>query len=318
MDKTKEVLLVGAGYMAAEYAKVLKAQNTPVIALCRKDISAQDFKNKTGIETLSGGVEALDSIDSIPKYAIVAVSAEHLSKVTVELIDRGIKYILVEKPAGLNKQEIEEICVAARTNLATVYVAYNRRFYASVDKATEIIEEDGGLLSFNFEFTEWSDTIEKSDNIIETKEEWLLANSSHVIDLAFFFGGEPEVMTSYQTGGLSWHKRASIYSGAGVTKKGCLFSYQANWEAPGRWGVELLTRKHRLYLRPMEKLSIQNINSVVIEDAEIDDSLDRDYKPGLYNQVVAFLNNDDSRLLPIYKQFEHLSIYREIEKSTDD
>ena len=57
-----------------------------------------------------------------------------------------------------------------------------------------------------------------------------------------------------------------------------LFSYQANWNAPGRWGIEILTSQHRLYLRPMEKLQIQNTGSVDISEVEIDDQLDKEFK----------------------------------------
>ena len=71
------------------------------------------------------------------------------------------KNILVEKPAGLNKQKIMEVSELAKEKDAQVYVAYNRRYYASVLKAQEIIAEDGGVTSFNFEFTEWAHVIEK-------------------------------------------------------------------------------------------------------------------------------------------------------------
>ena len=39
---------------------------------------------------------------------------------------------------------------------------------------------------------------------------------------------------------------AALVAGAGVTENGALFSYHANWEAPGRWSVEIMTKKRRL------------------------------------------------------------------------
>ena len=104
-------------------------------------------------------------------------------------MDYGVKNVLTEKPAGMNKVEIERICQVAEKNDARVYVAYNRRFYSSTAKAMEIICEDGGVKSFNFEFTEWSHVIAHLSTSPKVKNEWFLANSTHVVDLAFFFGG---------------------------------------------------------------------------------------------------------------------------------
>ena len=65
----------------------------------------------------------------------------------------------------------------------------------------------------------------------------------HVVDLAFYLCGKPDEISCYTTGGLNWHSAASVFAGAGITKKNVLFSYNANWGAPGRWGVEIMTKK---------------------------------------------------------------------------
>jgi len=309
------VLLVGTGYMGKEYTKVLKAQNIEPLVICRTDSSAQKFENEFRLKPISGGVDkALKTVKDTPSKAIVAVNVDQLSAVTISLLQFGIKEILVEKPAGLNRNEIQNVEKMAREYNARVYVAYNRRFYSSTEKAIEIIEQDGGVSSFNFEFTEWSSTIEKTGHSPKIKEEWLLANSSHVIDLAFYLGGQPTAFSSYRLGSLNWHSRASVYVGAGITDKGALFSYQANWDAPGRWSVEILTNKHRLYFRPMEKLAIQDKGTVKIEEIEIDDKLDIDFKPGLYKQVESFLSDSpDKHLLLIKDQLKHMDIYEQID-----
>jgi hypothetical protein len=144
---------------------------------------------------------------------------------------------------------------------------------------------------------------------------WFIANSTHVIDLAFYLGGRPLDMSSYTKGSLDWYKPASVFAGAGVSDKGALFSYQANWGAPGRWSVEILTLKHRLILRPMEQLYIQKIGSVAIEKVEIDDILDREYKPGLYLQVKSFLKNDSvNNSINIQEHMQNTAYYECIER----
>lgn len=316
MSDNLNVLLVGAGYMGKEYGKVLNALNVPYAVVCRSDSSAHNFNEELGVMPKSGGVEnALKQMNDAPDMAIVAVNVEFLSSTVIALLNKGIKKILVEKPAGLNRSEMMNIHETCKSMDAEVYVAYNRRFYASTEKALEIISEDGGVSSFNFEFTEWGFQIEKTAHAPAVKEEWLLANSTHVINLAFFLGGFPKEMCSFKAGSLEWHSRASKYAGAGVTDKGVLFSYQANWDAPGRWAVEVLTKEHRLYFRPMEKLAIQKKGSVNVEEIEINDQLDVDFKPGLYKQVEAFLSEKkDDKLLTIEEQINHMDFYEKIER----
>jgi hypothetical protein len=123
-----------------------------------------------------------------------------------------------------------------------------------------------------------------------------------VVDTAFFLGGSPVKLSTYRSGGNEWHPSATIYAGAGESASGALFSYQANWESPGRWSVEMNTRHHRLYFKPMEALAVQKIGSVAVEPYEIDNRLDQVFKPGFYLQTKAFLEKDYSRFCTIHDQ----------------
>jgi predicted dehydrogenase len=293
-----QVLLVGSGAMAQDYAKVLHGQEIPFAVVGRGEASAAAFEAKTGVEVATGGIARYLSHEAaLPDAAIVAVGVDQLARATLLLLDKGVKRVLIEKPAGLDAAEIVEVAARARANDAHVFVAYNRRFYAATIAAREIIAGDGGVTSFNFEFTEWSHVIQPLPTPAIVKERWFLANSTHVVDLAFFLGGTPREMSSYVAGGLSWHPAAAAFAGAGVTNEGALFSYQANWAAPGRWGVEVLTKAHRLIFRPMEQLHVQNQGSVAVNKLDIDDRIDLEFKPGLYRQVETFLSPRPSAAL---------------------
>jgi predicted dehydrogenase len=303
----KKIWLIGCGSMAVEYAKVLKDLQIPFDVIGRSETSANLFKEKTCIEVIPGGLENyLNQSPELPSHAIVAVSIGELSAVTNQLLHYNVKNILVEKPGALTMIDIEATYALASQKQANVYIAYNRRFYSSVFRAQEIIAEDGGITSFHFEFTEWAHIIEKLPTL--SKKYCFIGNSTHVVDTAFFLGGLPDEMSCYTASELSWHK-PSIFTGAGRTKNGALFSYCANWQAPGRWGVELMTNKHRLYLKPMEMLQIQNIGSLEIAPAELNDVLDKKYKPGLYLETQTFLNNETNRLCTLFEQKINFSIY---------
>jgi hypothetical protein len=102
-----------------------------------------------------------------------------------------------------------------------------------------------------------------------------------------------------RAGGLDWHPSASVFNGAGITDTGALFSYHANWEAPGRWSVEVLTKEHRLILRPLEELQVQNLGSVSVEKMEIADKLDKSYTPGFYRETESFLGREHGNPTPL-------------------
>ena len=307
------ILLVGAGQIAIEYAKVLTSLNVPFVVVGRGSASAETFKNKTGIRPLEGGLEKfIASSAVIPKTAIIAVGIDRLSACTSMLISHGTKQILVEKPGGLLTKELDFIIKLGKKFGSRVFIAYNRRFFASTLKAQEIIQEDGGVTSFNFEFTEWSHEIRSLSLPKDIKERWLIANSSHVADLAFFLGGKPKIINCYTSGMMDWHHSAAVFAGSGISENGAIFSYQANWDAPGRWGVEILTKNYRLIFRPMEQLHVQRRESTIIEKIEIDDMVDINFKPGFYRQVKCFINNDTQNFQTIQNQYEMLTIFNKM------
>ncbi|MEA3521786.1 MAG: Gfo/Idh/MocA family oxidoreductase [Campylobacterota bacterium] len=307
----KNVWLIGAGPMAQDYIKVLEGLNTNFTVVGRGQETAQKCEEATGCEVVIGGLKSFLTMQPEPcSHAIVSVGVEKLYETTKELLAYGIKNILVEKPAGLHQHEFEDLVSLTKEKSANVFVAYNRRFYAAVLQAQEIIKEDGGVTSFNFEFTEWGHVIAPLQKAEGVKEKWFLGNSTHVVDLAFFLGGEPKEICSFTNGNLDWHPSSSVFSGAGKSDRNALFSYHANWESAGRWSVEVLTKEHRLILRPMEKLQIQKRGAIAQNFVEeIDYALDDTYKPGLYLQTKNFLEESTESFCTIEEQLKMYNTY---------
>lgn len=303
------IWLIGAGPHAREYAKVLASLHLDFEVIGRGAVSAQVFEQATGRTVRAGGLaQALKELKP-PTHAIVAVSFEALATAAGQLLDAGVKRILLEKPGGINLAELNEVAGAARLQKADVLIAYSRRFYASTRHARQLIAEDGGAVSCNFEFTEWAHTITPMPLPPEVKEAWMIANSSHVADLAFHLCGFPKEWKGWHAGTLDWHSAASRFCGAGVTDKGVLFSYHADWDAPGRWALEVLTRKRRFIFKPMEQLQVTHLASVKVEPVEIYDQIDKDFKPGLYEETRAFLAGDDALFCTAAEQLAHAAIY---------
>ncbi|MBE2279091.1 MAG: Gfo/Idh/MocA family oxidoreductase [Ignavibacteriaceae bacterium] len=309
------LLLVGSGPMAIEYSKVLKSLNIAFTVICRKESSATSFFEKTGINPLFGGVNNLDREKlSTFRCAIVATEVDNLAGVSKFLIENGIKNLLIEKPAALNVAEMLSLSELAAKYNSKGYVAYNRRFYSSIQIAKRIIDEDGGVLSAFFEFTERSHLIKDADKTTATKLNWLIANSSHVIDMFISLCGIPKTINCYKAGYLDWHKNSAIFTGAGITIKNIPFSYHANWISAGGWGLEIFTNKRKLVFKPLERLKQQVIGSSEIEDIEFDYSKDISFKPGLLKMVEAFVSNETQDLVRLDTQVENIKIYESILK----
>lgn len=312
--------------MAVDYAKVLLDLGKEIIVIGRGKKSARDFKEQTKIEPISGGLDNyLSSNPKLPDTAIVAVSEEQLGIATRQLLKAGIKSILVEKPGGLDFEDIKDVANLAREKKSQVYIAYNRRFYSSVEKAREIIKKDGGVSSIFYDFSEASFRIASLKKGPGVKDNWFLQNSTHVIDLAFFLAGTPKKFSAFKSGSLPWHKKGAIFVGSGVTNTGAYFSYSSNWISPGRWAVEVMTKKNRLIFKPLEKLQVQESGGFKVNDVGLDDKLDLEYKPGLYKEVLSFLGDEQSsssnelklstkkkNLCSIGEQVDNLQYYKKI------
>jgi predicted dehydrogenase len=192
---SQKVAVFGVGSVGKEYCKILQQLGVDFSVVGRSATGVESFTSETGITALPNGVKGWKGHgDLSTKSAIVAVNLEELAQVAIDLMDCGIRNILLEKPGGINAEEIKRVKDKAKATGTKAWIAYNRRFYASVLKAQEIIRNDGGVKSFNFEFTEWPHIILDKVKSEAAKNNWFLVNSTHVVDMAFLLGGFPENM----------------------------------------------------------------------------------------------------------------------------
>ncbi len=314
-----QILIIGSGFMANEYLKVLSNSSHNIIVVSRspnkvKELSKNYIDNQN-IIFISGGIENyFKNGGTIPDACINCVSIENLFETTCTLLRNNVKKILVEKPGSLSIDEIESLEQISIEKEALIRIGYNRNFYSSVSRLVELCETDGGITSLNFEFTEWIHTIKQSEYSEPALNKWMLSNSSHVIELAFKLIGFPKKITSIQKGidNISWHKSGSIFIGCGISTTNIPFSYHSNWESAGRWGVEIFTKEGKYSLRPLEKLSFQKKGTLNIVDIEIENEIEKLYKHGIYKQLNSFLENDYKLLVSLSEQKELIKIINEI------
>lgn len=308
-----KVALIGAGNMAVEYAKVLNDLKMDFSLFGRSEGKSKNFENYLSKDKMFfGGLDANKTKLTGYTHAIIASNVNNLASNCITAIEGDIKNILVEKPGIATPAEFSALQEKSKTTNSKIFIAYNRRFFASVEKALELIKEDGGVSSFQFDFTEWSHVIEGLECDPVEKKYLFLANSTHVADLAFFMGGHPKEINCFNNGTINWHSSGGVFTGSGITKNDTLFSYHANWLAPGRWSVEMNTKSYKLILKPMEKLQMQKKGTVAIEEVPIDNSKELNFKPGLYKQTEAFLSGNSEKLCSLEEFASVLPFYLKI------
>jgi predicted dehydrogenase len=316
MHDNSKVLLIGSGGMAGEYLKVLTSLGKRVVIVGRGDKKLDNLKKSyPGHEYYYGGLESyLKTNPSIPNFVINAVNIEYLGDVSCKILEYGAKNLLIEKPGDINEEGLKNICDLAEAKNAVVCVAYNRRFYTSVMDVIAESEKDGGITSLHFEFTEWTHTFGTDTHSLLALNNWILSNSSHVIDTAFYLIGEPKELFSNVLGSdkVEWHPSGSVFVGSGISERNIPFSYHANWNGPGRWAIEIISAKRRFYLKPMEKLFQQELASITVVEVVINDELDNKFKPGLFLQTSEFLNSKFDNLQKIDDQLRAMNYYQKI------
>ena len=306
-----KLLLVGAGNMALEYARVLNNLKQSFDVVCRTQKSADKFLEKTSKPCIIGGIEGISDFSEYDK-AIIATPVLSIFSCAKKLIENGVSYLLVEKPGGIDESQIRALNKLAVKYNSNVFIAYNRRFYQSVQEGKKIIEKDGGGCTAQFDFTEWSHIIEGLDIPDELKKNWFLANSTHIVDLTFYLIGKPKKLSSFHNGELAWHQ-PSKFSGSGITEKNVLFSYGANWESAGRWSLEITTAKRKLIFSPLEELKKQDKGTItILKEDNIDYSHDKEYKAGIYEQTKAFINRKEKTLKSLEEQVNDFEFYNKI------
>ena len=308
------IWIIGAGSMAREYVKVLQALELPCRVIGRSEARARQLADDTGVDVVAGGLAPfLQSAPDVAGHAIVCTPVDQLATVSRMLMQYGVKSLLVEKPAAIDNGELQQLIDTADESGAKVKVGYNRRFYQSVIAMEGLIEADGGLSGCHFEVTEWGHRVVDAPSSAPVKQKWLLANTTHVIDLAFFETGLPAELSSFTSGSLDWHRSAARFCGAGIADGGALLSYMGYWDGPGRWALEFVTRRNRYILSPLERLKVQKIGEIAVAEVPgVDYSLDDNFKPGLYLQTRDFVTGAGERLCDLHHLQKAFPFYLQI------
>lgn len=278
------VAIVGAGYMAKEHIRAFKALPGVSIAgiFSRTTNRAESVAQEFSIPLVA---QSLDELYQKTKaqLLVLAVNAEYVA----DMIVQSTKHpwaILAEKPVGLSYEEYTLTAQRVTEKKSQVFVAVNRRFYAStlaVLNGLKVIPDTTPRFIEVFDQQEPAKLLTMGKTAREV-EKIMYANGIHLMDFfSIFSRGSIASVTPV----FPWKSPAPLAVAAAVTfTSGDYGMYHAIWDAPAPWGVAVTTAEKRWELRPLEKAFYQEKGSRSrIEVPE--DELDIQFKPGLYRQA---------------------------------
>jgi len=294
--------------MAKEYAKVLDYLNIKYLIIGR---SNNNFKKNNFINLLDlkkGGLKKfLNEKPNLPDCAIIAVDILNLTSVSNLLIDYGIKKILLEKPGSLFKEDLSKLFKKSLKTNSNIYIAYNRRYFESIELLKSKLKNEK-VKSLHFDFSEMIEKVIKKKYPKNILSRWLIANSTHIIDLVIYILGKGSLKLNTYVGGVNClNNHKSIFIGAGRFND-IFVTYHSNWKSPGNWSIFIMTDKKKYILNPIEKLKFQLHNSQKINEFKNASLFEKKFKPGLYKMTKHFIYNVNLLRIPSLK--EHINNFK--------
>lgn len=249
------VAFVGAGGMTREHARAFA--DVPGVTLAgihsRTRARAEALAGEFAISVVADSVAELHAR---AKADLVVVSVPELSANGVaKACFEHAWTVLLEKPAGLDIADAEDIAAAAARSSRNAYVALNRRQYSATALALEKLATDSGTRFIKVQDQEDQAAALAAGQPARVVANWMYANSIHVIDYFRVFG-RGEVVSVEPV--IPWD---ATHPGVVVASlrfsSGDIGLYEGIWNGPGPWAVTVSTPAQRLELRPLEQLGVQ-------------------------------------------------------------
>lgn len=305
--------VVGYGYMGKEYVKALRflgVRNIHVCSLAAEPLA--ELEGIPGVRILAGGYQCLTDTATPNELGIVATPIADLIGAASQLLNQGFRKLLIEKPISLKSAEIQALVDTAESHGADIACAYNRVAYPSFHDALFQAQQDGGITSCHYTFTEFVRRIDLGKYSMEELTRWGTANSLHVLSMAHGLIGLPGHWKGFRQGAMPWHPSGAVFVGSGISTQNIPFSYHADWGSTGRWSVELHTAKSSYQLCPLEQVSRRTSATGGWESLVVS-AVAPNVKVGILEEVAAMLLEPDARPLelPSLSETAELTRYAE-------
>ena len=189
---------------------------------------------------------------------------------------------LMEKPPGHTWQEALHIQQLASSQSRRVFVALNRRHLSSVTTALGDLDQRDEPRFIRVEDQQSLDVARQIGHPETVVQNWMYANSIHLIDTLRHFGRGP---VSHVHIIRPWTpEKPGIVVAAIEFASGDTGLYEGIWNGPGPWTVTVNTPSRRWELRPLEQARHVSAGERKLVDVPVS-PLDQEFKPGFRRQA---------------------------------
>ena len=297
VDKTCKVAMIGAGNMAHEHLRAFADVPGVILAgiYSRTRFKAQALADQFGIAMICDSVPALFERTGAD-LVVVAVIETSMNEVSQACFQFPWT-VLLEKPPGYNMKDADDIQTAACAHKSRVYVAMNRRNYASTRAVLGDINARDGIRFIKVQDQQSRQEALDSGKPMVVADYYMYANSIHLVDYFRIFG-RGEVIQVKPV--ISWDsKDPGIVVSQLLFESGDIGLYEAVWNGPGPWAVTVSSPSKRWELRPLEQAACQQQGERHMTHIPLH-NWDGDFKPGFRRQaeeaVMAALNEEPETL----------------------
>jgi predicted dehydrogenase len=312
MAEVLRVAVVGAGSMAREHVRAFAA-------LPDVQVAGIHSRTRERAEALAAGFGigvVADSIRELKRrtgaeLVVVAVPELAANEVARACL-REDWAILLEKPAGYDLADAEDIAAAAAGHPRPVMVGLNRRFYSSLAAAKADLDSRDEARFIHIQDQQSFAEARRYHHPEPVVQKFMYANSIHMIDLIRAFGRG--AITGVEPI-LPWRGEETDVVLALVTfDSGDRALYQGLWQGPGPWACSISTPSRRWLLQPVERASYQNAGERTQNPVEPDPA-DTAFKAGFLRQaeaVVARVRGEPSAAISIADSLETMRLIHRI------
>lgn len=289
-----KIAIIGSGYMAREYYRVLANDNSVEMAgiYSRKPEAAQDIVGDNSSVFIADSIESL-YFNTQADGVIVAVSELALPQIMKEVF--AFNWVsLVEKPVGIDLKTAEKIAFEASRSQRISFAALNRRYYSSTLKLMDELQGAEGIRVVRINDQENLVLASKANQPKLVLDNWMHANSIHLIDyFSFLCRGELVQVAS---------ERKNLSAGTFLVTSNLNYSsgdigvYNAYWNTPSSWSVNINVGDRELELKPLETYRLRSLSEMKWTECGPSE-VDIEFKPGLelmcrdFMRALAGLNS---------------------------
>lgn len=307
-----KVAIIGAGSMAREHIRAFGSiPGVKVTGLhSRTRGKAELLAGEFGIENVCDDIASLKD-KSGADLVVVAVPELAANVVAKEAFAQDWA-VLLEKPAGYDLDDAEDLFAAANGHAKPVMVGFNRRFYSSLRAVLKDINQRDELRYVHIQDQQSYVEARFHGHPEKVVEKFMYANSIHVVDMIICLcrGDITEVRQI-----MPWKGEETEIVLAHISfDSGDTALYEGIWSGPGPWACSVSTPSRRWVMQPLEKAAYQNANERTQIAVETE-SIDTDYKAGFVlqaNAVVARLKGDDSQVVSLNDSLQTMRLINQI------